>query len=142
VLIVASAIGFDFGSQASLIAHQTIVYGIDPPARSRLNALLFTCLSSAWLGRCAGQPGARAVGLARRRGLLDWRERAALIARLCMDRPAIDSDDDLIAHRSRALLISKDGRTGLSLYTPRGPEVHQINHLYGAGLRRSGRRNL
>ncbi|MDC0713249.1 MFS transporter [Stigmatella sp. ncwal1] len=39
-LIVASAIGFDLGIQASLIAHQTIVYGIDPPARSRLNALL------------------------------------------------------------------------------------------------------
>ncbi|HWK88965.1 MAG TPA: MFS transporter [Longimicrobium sp.] len=39
-LIVASAIGFDLGIQASLIAHQTIVYGIDPPARSRLNAVL------------------------------------------------------------------------------------------------------
>ena len=41
-LIVASAIGFDFGIQASLVAHQTIVYGLEPPARSRLNALLFT----------------------------------------------------------------------------------------------------
>ena len=39
-LIVASAIGFDLGIQASLIAHQTVVYGIDPPARSRLNAVL------------------------------------------------------------------------------------------------------
>ena len=28
--------------QAALIAHQTIVYGIDPAARSRLNAVLFT----------------------------------------------------------------------------------------------------
>jgi predicted MFS family arabinose efflux permease len=44
VLIVVSAVGFDFGSQAALIAHQTIVYGMDPPARSRLNALLFTVL--------------------------------------------------------------------------------------------------
>jgi predicted MFS family arabinose efflux permease len=41
-LIVASAIGFDFGLQAALIAHQTVVYGIDPGARSRLNAVFFT----------------------------------------------------------------------------------------------------
>ncbi|AZY48948.1 MFS transporter [Bordetella avium] len=41
-LLVASAIGFDLGIQASLIAHQTIVYGIDASARSRLNAVLFT----------------------------------------------------------------------------------------------------
>ncbi|MCQ4312215.1 MFS transporter [Pseudomonas stutzeri] len=41
-LIVVAAIGFDFGIQATLVAHQTIVYGIDPPARSRLNAALFT----------------------------------------------------------------------------------------------------
>ncbi|ATB27237.1 MFS transporter [Melittangium boletus] len=39
-LIMVSAIGFDLGIQASLIAHQTVVYGIDPPARSRLNAVL------------------------------------------------------------------------------------------------------
>jgi predicted MFS family arabinose efflux permease len=43
-LIALSTIGFDFGSQAALIAHQTIVYGVEPPARSRLNALFFTCL--------------------------------------------------------------------------------------------------
>ena len=30
------------GHPATLIAHQTIVYGLDPAARSRLNALLFT----------------------------------------------------------------------------------------------------
>lgn len=41
-LIVACAIGFDFGVQAALVAHQTLVYGIEPAARSRLNALLFT----------------------------------------------------------------------------------------------------
>ena len=40
-LIVVAAIGFDFGIQATLVAHQTIVYGIDPAARSRLNAVLF-----------------------------------------------------------------------------------------------------
>lgn len=57
-LIVLSAIGFDFGVQASLVAHQTIVYGIDPAARSRLNALLFVGMfigmaSGAWLGSLA-----------------------------------------------------------------------------------------
>ena len=41
-LLVAAAIGFDLGFQATLIAHQTIVYGIEPGARSRLNAVLFT----------------------------------------------------------------------------------------------------
>nr|WP_246165254.1 MFS transporter [Pigmentiphaga aceris] len=41
VLIVLSALGFDLGVQASTVAHQTIVYGIEPEARSRLNAVLF-----------------------------------------------------------------------------------------------------
>lgn len=41
-LLVACAIGFDLGVQAALIAHQSIIYGLDPAARSRLNAVLFT----------------------------------------------------------------------------------------------------
>lgn len=41
-LLVAGTVGFDLGVQATLIAHQTIVYSIEPGARSRLNALLFT----------------------------------------------------------------------------------------------------
>ncbi|APW44228.1 MFS transporter [Rhodoferax saidenbachensis] len=40
VLLVVCAVGFDLGVQAALIAHQTIVYGIEPAARSRLNAVL------------------------------------------------------------------------------------------------------
>ena len=40
-LLGLGAVGFDLGVQTSLIAHQTIVYGIDPGARSRLNAVLF-----------------------------------------------------------------------------------------------------
>jgi predicted MFS family arabinose efflux permease len=43
-VIGAGAVGFDLGVQATLISHQAIVYGIDPGARSRLNALLFTCM--------------------------------------------------------------------------------------------------
>lgn len=40
-LIAVGAVVFDLGAQAALIAHQSIVYSIDPAARSRLNAVLF-----------------------------------------------------------------------------------------------------
>ncbi|WP_323395307.1 MFS transporter [Myxococcus guangdongensis] len=43
-LFGASAIGFDLGVQMTLVAHQTMVFGIDPAARSRLNAVLFVCV--------------------------------------------------------------------------------------------------
>jgi predicted MFS family arabinose efflux permease len=36
-----SAVGFDLGVQSSLIAHQTLIYGLEAAARSRLNAVLF-----------------------------------------------------------------------------------------------------
>jgi predicted MFS family arabinose efflux permease len=57
-LLVLTAIGFDFGMQATLVAHQTIVYGLEPAARSRLNALLITGMfvgmsTGAWLGSLA-----------------------------------------------------------------------------------------
>ncbi|HRI54170.1 MAG TPA: MFS transporter, partial [Pseudomonadota bacterium] len=45
------AIGFDFGIQASLVAHQTLVYGLEPEARSRLNALFITGM---FIGMAAG----------------------------------------------------------------------------------------
>jgi len=41
-LLVAAAIGFDLGLQAALIAHQSIIYGLDAAARSRINAVFFT----------------------------------------------------------------------------------------------------
>lgn len=50
-LIAGAAIGFDLGIQTSLIAHQSIVYGIDPAARSRLNAILMT---GVFIGMAAG----------------------------------------------------------------------------------------
>jgi predicted MFS family arabinose efflux permease len=40
-LLGIGTVGFDLGVQTTLIAHQTIVYSIDPGARSRLNAVLF-----------------------------------------------------------------------------------------------------
>ncbi|MEN0615151.1 MFS transporter [Klebsiella indica] len=42
MLIAISAVGFDLGLQSSLVAHQNLVYGLEPQARGRLNALLFT----------------------------------------------------------------------------------------------------
>lgn len=72
-LIAVSAVVFDFGVQASLVAHQTLVYGLEPPARSRLNALLFTGVfigmaSGAALGSLAyrqwGWAGVAALGCA------------------------------------------------------------------------------
>lgn len=50
-LLAFAAIGFDFGVQATLVAHQTKVYGLDGSARSRLNALLFTGI---FLGMATG----------------------------------------------------------------------------------------
>ncbi|MGL5601957.1 MAG: MFS transporter [Silvania sp.] len=42
ILIAVAAVGFDLGLQSSLVAHQNLVYGLEPQARGRLNALLFT----------------------------------------------------------------------------------------------------
>lgn len=51
LLLAVVAMGFDFGVQSSLVAHQTIVFGIAPEARSRANALLVTWM---FLGMAAG----------------------------------------------------------------------------------------
>ena len=57
-LLAVGALVFDLGVQASLIAHQTIVYSLEPAARSRLNAVLMSGMfigmaSGAWLGSLA-----------------------------------------------------------------------------------------
>ena len=44
-LLASGAIVFDLGVQASLIAHQAIIYSLEPGARSRLNAVLFVGVS-------------------------------------------------------------------------------------------------
>jgi predicted MFS family arabinose efflux permease len=54
-LLGIAAIGFDLGVQSTLIAHQSIVYSIDPGARSRLNAVLF-------VGMFIGMAGGAALG--------------------------------------------------------------------------------
>lgn len=41
-VLVAATVVFDLGVQSTLIAHQTVIYGLEPSARSRLNALLIS----------------------------------------------------------------------------------------------------
>ena len=50
-LMVAVTIAFDFGVQVALVGHQTLVYRLEPAARSRLNALLLTGM---FIGMAAG----------------------------------------------------------------------------------------
>ncbi|MEO6600620.1 MAG: MFS transporter [Polyangiaceae bacterium] len=50
-VLIGGTIAFDLGVQAVLISHQTIVYGLAPAARSRLNAVL---VSSMFLGMSVG----------------------------------------------------------------------------------------
>lgn len=58
VWLVIGTVGFDLGVQATLIAHQTIVFGIEPAARSRLNAVLITGM---FFGMAAGAAIASAL---------------------------------------------------------------------------------
>ncbi len=51
VALVAGALAFDLGTSGALIGHQTIIYGLDPAARSRTNAALVT---SMFLGMATG----------------------------------------------------------------------------------------
>jgi len=68
VLIVLSAVGFDLGVQATLVSHQTLVYGLEPAARGRLNALLFTVV---FIGMAIGSAlGSKALELAGWQGVV------------------------------------------------------------------------
>ncbi len=50
-LLVVTTIGFDLGVQATLVAHQTQIYSLEPAARSRLNAVLLTAM---FIGMASG----------------------------------------------------------------------------------------
>ena len=85
LLLVISAIGFDFGFQSALIAHQSTVYGLDPAARSRLNAMLITAMfvgmaGGSVLGAFAyahwGWPAIAAIGVLSSTLAALWRWRA------------------------------------------------------------------
>ncbi|BDH46290.1 MFS transporter [Salmonella enterica subsp. enterica serovar Choleraesuis] len=41
-LIAVSAVGFDLGLQSALVSHQNQVYSLEPEARGRLNAVMFS----------------------------------------------------------------------------------------------------
>jgi predicted MFS family arabinose efflux permease len=93
-VLVIGAIVFDLGVQASLISHQTIVYGLDPAARSRLNAVL---LSSMFFAMAAGAALASHV-----LALYEWRgvmvlgavaASAALAVRLYPERALTKAPD-------------------------------------------------
>ncbi|MBJ6760174.1 MFS transporter [Myxococcaceae bacterium JPH2] len=57
-LMGVSAVGFDLGVQVTLVAHQSQVFGIDPAARSRLNAVLFVGM---FIGMAVGAAGGSLV---------------------------------------------------------------------------------
>lgn len=79
-LLIAGTVAFDLGVQACLISHQTIIYGLNPAARSRLNAVL---VSSMFLGMSLGAALASQV-LARYGwpGVLELSALAAVLALL------------------------------------------------------------
>ncbi|XTZ36909.1 MFS transporter [Salmonella enterica] len=78
ILIAVSAIGFDLGLQSSLVAHQNLVYGLEPQARGRLNALLFTWV---FIGMAAGSAlGSKLYSLASWPGVVALATVAGLIA--------------------------------------------------------------
>ncbi|MFG6462547.1 MFS transporter [Roseateles sp. DXS20W] len=68
-LLVAVAVVFDLGVQAALVSHQSVVYGLDPASRSRLNAVLVSVMFLGMAGGAAlaamllAQLGWRAVPL-------------------------------------------------------------------------------
>jgi predicted MFS family arabinose efflux permease len=95
LMLILGAVLFDLGTQASLISHQTIIYGLDPNARSRVNAVLVATMflgmacgaalgsaalaSRGWLGVC--ELGAVAAGASLLvRAVFEMRTRAATSA--------------------------------------------------------------
>jgi predicted MFS family arabinose efflux permease len=83
VLLALATLGFDLGVQASLISHQTIVYGIAPEARSRLNAVLMTCMFIGMsLGGLLGAQALASLGWSGVVGLATLASAGALLVRM------------------------------------------------------------
>lgn len=78
-VLVLGTIVFDLGTQASLISSQTIVYGLDPAARSRLNSVL---VSTMFVGMAIGS--AIAARLVERWGLAGIGTLGAIAAALAL----------------------------------------------------------
>ncbi|MBJ9517342.1 MFS transporter [Citrobacter portucalensis] len=83
LLIALSTVGFDLGLQSSLVAHQNLVYSLEPLARGRLNALLFTMV---FIGMALGSVlGSQVYALANWEGvvaLATFSSAIALVIRL------------------------------------------------------------
>ena len=77
-LIALSAVGYDLGLQSSLVAHQNLVYSLEPQARGRLNALLFT---GVFIGMALGSVlGTQVYSLAGWEGVVALATVAGLVA--------------------------------------------------------------
>jgi predicted MFS family arabinose efflux permease len=77
-LLVAGTLLFDLGVQAALIAHQSIIYRLEPAARSRLTAIL---VGAMFVGMAGGSAlGSVVLSLAGWRGLSLLAAAAALAA--------------------------------------------------------------
>ncbi|HEB0857136.1 MFS transporter [Citrobacter werkmanii] len=78
LLIAFSAVGFDLGLQSSLVAHQNLVYSLEPQARGRLNALLFTIV---FIGMALGSVlGSQVYALANWQGVVGLATLSSAIA--------------------------------------------------------------
>ncbi|WP_292974352.1 MFS transporter [Pantoea sp. UBA4549] len=85
-VIILSTVGFDLGVQATLVAHQTLVYSLAPEARSRLNALMFTVI---FVGMAVGAAlGSLALAHFGWSGVVTLATAAALLALLVRLRSA------------------------------------------------------
>ncbi|MDM2945040.1 MFS transporter [Citrobacter sp. Cm038] len=78
LLIAFAAVGFDLGLQSSLVAHQNLVYSLEPQARGRLNALLFTIV---FIGMALGSVlGSQVYALANWQGVVGLATLSSTIA--------------------------------------------------------------
>ncbi|MEN3110865.1 MFS transporter [Uliginosibacterium paludis] len=85
-LLIAGTVLFDLGVQASLIAHQSIIYGLEPAARSRLNAVL---IGSMFIGMSAGSAlGSYALANAGWRGVALFAAACGVVALITRLWPA------------------------------------------------------
>ena len=85
-LLVAGTLVFDLGMQASVISHQSIIYGLEPSARSRLNAIF---IGAMFIGMASGSSlGSLALTVAGWRGVSLFAASAALAALMVRLWPA------------------------------------------------------
>jgi len=85
-LLVAGTLVFDLGMQSTLIAHQSIIYSLEPAARSRLNAIFIAVM---FIGMAGGSTlGSAAYAQGNWRGLCIFAASCAALALLVRIWPA------------------------------------------------------